>query len=157
VLERFGVAGVLNTLIDYTLFIALTRAFSVPLSTVWVPKLASGLVAMCCSFAINRNLVFRRSGAYRVEAWRFVLVTAVAVVGIHPAVTQLFANVTTFGDAAWSALRASHIPRLAPSLITRPLAVKTVAFAIAGVCSLVWNFTLYNAWVFGDRPTGDVG
>src|SRR5262249_33393235 len=48
--RRFVAVGILNTGVDYTLFIGLTKVFSIPLHLVWTAKLVSGTVALSISF-----------------------------------------------------------------------------------------------------------
>ena len=56
---RFGLVGVINTLVDYVLFITFTIVFRIPLSRVWVAKYPSSVVAMIVSYILNRRFVFR--------------------------------------------------------------------------------------------------
>jgi hypothetical protein len=37
---------------------------------------------------------------------------------------------------------------VAPGILTEAFVIKTVAFGLATIGSLVWNFTLYKFWAF---------
>lgn len=42
--RRFAVVGVVNTLVDYVLFVGLTKILQLPLDLVWIAKVVSGTV-----------------------------------------------------------------------------------------------------------------
>jgi putative flippase GtrA len=149
---RFAVVGALNTLVDYVLFIGLTKTFHLSLSWVWVAKLVSGTVAISLSFFLNRNWVFRAQGRARAQAVRFVATTVFAVYAIQTPLTQLFADTFTWpGRTFYDLLHTTGLPRHLPSIVTEPLAIKTAAFALATVVSMVFNFVVYRRWVFRAR------
>ena len=56
---RFGLVGVINTLVDYVVFITLTIVFRIPLSRVWIAKYPSSAIAMIISYVLNCWFVFR--------------------------------------------------------------------------------------------------
>lgn len=153
---RFGLVGVINTLVDYVVFISLTIVFRIPLSRVWVAKYPSSAVAMVVSFVLNRRFVFRsqRRDVAR-EAFRFVTATLIGVFVIQNLLTQFFAsNFQYFGTAAFRALDAAGLSELTVTVhdrtlgITRSYTIKTVAFGLATVASLTWNFLTYKYWAF---------
>jgi putative flippase GtrA len=154
--SRFALVGVLNTLVDYVLFVGITKVFHLPLDSVWIARLFSGTVAMTLSFLLNRRWVFDARGQAPVhhQAVRFFAATAVGVYGIGVTVTQLFADVYQ-GPGRWlySVLRHLGLTGLAPSLFTDALATKTAAFGIATLCTMTFNFLAYRYWVFRARPT----
>ena len=148
---RFGAVGVLTTLVDYVVFIALTIAFAIPLSHVWLAKYPSSMIAMTVSYVLNRRWVFRsRTREVRPEFARFFLTTIVGVFVIQNLLTQFFSNTfQVFGKAAWRALDFLDVP------LTESFVIKTVAFALATVASLTWNFLTYKFWAF--RPDATPG
>ena len=155
--SRFAAVGVLNTLVDYVLFVGITKVFHLSLDNVWVAKVISGTVAMTVSFLLNRRWVFGARGHAPVhhQAARFFAVTAVAVYGIGVPVTQLFARVYQ-GPGRWldAVLRHVGLTGAAPSVFTDAFATKTAAFAIATCCTMIFNFLAYRYWVFrARRPT----
>jgi putative flippase GtrA len=149
-IRRFAASGAVNTLTDYVAFMLLTKIFSVPLERVWVAKLVSGGLAMAVSFRLNRGWVFasrdaRRSG----QVARFLITTISASWGIQLGLTQFFSSIwPTLGLAGFAMLSRLGLRALAPGILTEPAAIKTVAFGLATIASMAWNFVLYRTWVF---------
>jgi putative flippase GtrA len=150
--RRFVVVGGLNTLVDYVLFVGLTKLLHLPLDSVWVAKLISGTVAISISFLLNRRWVFGRSGAaVHHQAARFLAATAIGVYCIQAPLTQLLAGVYQRpGRVLYSVLRDIGLAQAFPSVLTEPLATKTAAFVLATCCSMTFNFLAYRYWVFAD-------
>ena len=152
--RRFGAAGVVNTLVDYVVFIALTKILRLPLESVWIAKVISGTLAIAVSFYLNRTWVFRTSGAPLAQAARFVTVTVIGVYGIQTSLTHVFASVYPgLGEALYAALETISVTRLFPAILTEAFVIKTVAFALATSVSMTFNFLLYRSWVFRARAT----
>jgi putative flippase GtrA len=150
--RRFGAVGVVNTLVDYVVFIALTKIMRLPLESVWIAKVMSGTLAIAVSFYLNRTWVFRTSGASLAQAARFVTVTVVGVYGIQTSLTHVFASVYPgLGEAFFAALETIGVTRLFPGILTEAFVIKTVAFALATSVSMTFNFLLYRSWVFRAR------
>jgi putative flippase GtrA len=155
---RFGLVGVFNTLLDYVVFITLTIVFSIPLSRVWTAKYASSAVAMIVSFVLNRRFVFRSQRRdVRGEVFRFVTATLIGVFVIQNLLTQFFSSdFQYFGTAVFRAAEAIGLSELTFTVhdrtvgITESFTIKTVAFGLATVASLTWNFFAYKYWAF--RP-----
>jgi putative flippase GtrA len=148
--RRFVVVGVINTSVDYVLFVGLTKILHLPLDWVWVAKVMSGTVAISISFLLNRSWVFGATThrAMR-QAAKFVTATAVGVYGIQTPLTQLFASVFQApGRALYDVLRDVGLADAFPSLLTQALATKTAAFVLATCVSMVFNFLAYRYWVF---------
>lgn len=154
-LRRFATVGVINTLVDYVLFIALTKILRLPLDSVWIAKVISGTVAMANSFYWNRTWVFGSSGAAGVEqAARFLVTTATAVYVIQAFLTHVFSGrYPQLGQAFFQLLAEIGLAGVLPGVITEALAIKTVAFAVATSFSMSFNFLLYRQWVFRDVET----
>jgi putative flippase GtrA len=151
---RFGVVGVLNTLVDYVVFISLTVAFDIPLSSVWIAKYPSSAVAMTVSYVLNRKWVFRsRSRRIALESARFVTATVIGIFVVQNLLTQFFASeLPFFGKAVWHALDFVGIP------LSEDFTIVTVAFALGTLASLTWNYLAYRFWAFRpETAPGDVG
>ena len=148
---RFASVGVMNTVIDYVIFIGLTRIFSIPLDRVWIAKLVSGSVAMINSFYFNRTWVFNKGNSKHPgqQFARFLISTLVAVYVIQLGLVQFFSSeFQFFGKLAYQILEAIGLTSLVPSLLTEAFTIKTVAFGLATVASMTWNFVLYKLWAF---------
>jgi putative flippase GtrA len=121
---RFGLVGIVNSLVDLVLYTALSL-----LGIGAVPaNLVSTTAGTACSFLLNRGFTFRAgAGRLRVQLAYFVLVNIVGLWVLHPLV---IAAVTAALPAA-SPLLGAAVP-------------KAAAIAVG----LGWNFLLYNRVVF---------
>jgi putative flippase GtrA len=147
--RRFAAVGVVNTLVDYLLFVALTKLLRIPLDWVWTAKLVSGTVAISISFYLNRTWVFRSGRARVGQAARFIAATFVGVYVIQTSLTQFFVSYQAGpGKALYAALADLGLAGAFPSVLTEPLAIKTVAFVLATSVSMTFNFLAYRFWVF---------
>jgi len=151
---KFGLVGISNTVIDYTLYITVTTLLKVPLDRVYVVKFFSGTVAMINSFYWNRRWVFKSKAHIGKSGVRFLLATLVSIWAIQPGMVFLFSG--TGGGQAFSGFwfdvaRALGITGLAPNTLTEAFVIKTVAFGMGVVGSAIWNFTLYKLWAFKDE------
>jgi putative flippase GtrA len=152
--RRFATVGLLNTAVDYVLFVTLTKALHLPLAWVWVAKLVSGTVAISISFYLNRRWVFQSTAGGHAQAARFVITTLVGVYGIQTSLTQLFASTYTGpGRALFVVFKNLGLHGAFPHVATEPLAIKTGAFAVATAVSMTFNFLLYRYWVFRATST----
>ena len=147
---RFGLVGILNTLLDYVLFMALTKVFMLPLSRVWLAKLISGTVAMANSYFLNKTWVFgRRHTGFSSELLKFVLVTVIGVFVVQLGLVQLFSSVVPQpGEWTFRILDNLHITSVMPQVLTLAFTIKTVAFGLATLASLTWNYLAYKKVVF---------
>ena len=104
---RFGLVGVVNTVVDYVIFITLTVVFDIPLSSVWIAKYPSSAVGMAVSFFLNRRFVFRATAhRRRGQAFRFITATLIGIFVIQNLLTQLFASkLQYFGIEAFHAVQ----------------------------------------------------
>ena len=127
-LSRFASVGVVNTLVDFGLFLLL-----VALGMHAVPaNLLSTAAGMGVSFAGNRRFVFGATGNRTRELVLFIVVCGAGVWLIQPAVI--------LGVSA----------ALSAGTTLSTLAIAPVAKGSAIVVAAVWNFLLYRRLVF--RP-----
>ncbi|MDB5178644.1 MAG: GtrA family protein [Patescibacteria group bacterium] len=148
---KFGLVGISNTLIDFTLYITLTKLLNVPLDRVFVVKFFSGTAAMINSFYWNRRWVFVSRAHVGRSSVRFVLATLVSVYAIQPTMVFLFSGTAAgrgFGTLWFGAASALGLTGLLPSILTEAFVIKTVAFGMGVIGSAIWNFTLYKLWAF---------
>jgi putative flippase GtrA len=76
-LARFGVAGVVNTMVGLAVILLLDVGFGLDPNAA---NAAGYAVGICCSFALNRSFVFRHGGSIEVSAIRYAVVVAFAFV-----------------------------------------------------------------------------
>lgn len=149
--SRFAVVGVWNTLLDYCLFIGLTKLLSIPLDWVWTAKAFSGAVVIANSYILNRFWVFRGEGKIFREGAAFLTAAFIGVYAIQTPLTQLFSSVVPKpGELAFDVATAIGLTDLLPGIATEPFAIKTTAFAIAVTATAMWSYVAYRYWVFGE-------
>lgn len=148
---KFGLVGLSNAVIDYSLYIGLTTLFMVPLDKVFLFKYLSGSVAMVNSFYWNRRWTFKSKAKISRSVVRFLIATLVSVWAIQPGVVWLFTATSwgqAFGTFWFTVAEAIGLVGLLPAMLTLPFVIKTVAFGMGVATIMIWDFTLYKLWAF---------
>ncbi len=137
---KFGLVGVVNTLIDFVIFNILSgKRFG--FSKIKA-NLVSTTVAMTFSFLINKRFVFEANGGnYAMQVAAFLAVTAFGLYVLQNIVIYGLTEVWTFpGDLATKILQ-----RLGLGKLFKPdFVMKNTAKLAATAVSLVWNYLLYQ-------------
>jgi putative flippase GtrA len=148
---KFSIVGISNTVIDYTIYITVSKLLNVPVNQVYLVKYFSGSVALINSFYWNRRWVFPGKIRFGRAGARFLVATLVSVYLIQPQMVRLF-SATAFGQhfgIFWFTFgRHIGLVGLVPHILTQAFVIKTVAFAMGALTAAVWNFTLYRLWAF---------
>ncbi|AEE46621.1 GtrA family protein [Cellulomonas fimi] len=129
VLARFASVGVINTLVDFGVYVLLFALGTAPV----LANLISTTAGLIVSFLGNSRFVFRSTGGRRGQVARFVLVAGIGIWVIQPAVIL---GVT----AALDGLGVAHVGVVGA-------VAKTLAIGVAAV----WNYLLYSRFVFRSR------
>jgi putative flippase GtrA len=148
---KFGVVGISNTLIDFTIFNVVTSLLGVPPAQFFVVKFFSGSAAMVNSFYWNRRWTFHSKAKLGESGLKFVVATLVSVYAIQPGMVYLFSATSwgqSFGTFWFLVFHFLGITDLVPHVLTTNFFIKNVAFAFGVLGSAVWNFTLYKLWAF---------
>jgi putative flippase GtrA len=151
---KFGLVGLSNAVIDFTLYTALTVLLKVPLDKVFLVKYFSGSCAMVNSFYWNRNWTFKSKANIVKSGPKFLIATLISVWAIQPSVVWFFTATVqgkAFG-AFWFMLgKTIGIVGLLPHTLTLPFIIKTVAFGMSVLTILLWDFSFYKFWAFKDN------
>ncbi len=148
---KFGLVGLSNAIIDFTLYTALAILFKVPLDKVFLVKFLSGSVAMCNSFYWNRKWTFHSKAKIARSGPKFLAATLISVWGIQPSVVWLFTATQpgqAFGTFWFRVGETIGIVGLLPHSFTQAFVIKTVAFCLSVFTILIWDFTFYKFWAF---------
>ncbi len=140
---KFGLVGVLNTLIDFSIFNALSSRAK--FSKVKA-NLCSTTIAMVFSFVVNRQDVFRgdRGNPFE-QAVLFFVVTAIGVYLLQTGVLYLITSKWNWpARLVSSALKATGNQRRNLDDVL----LRNGGKACGTVVSLTWNFVLYKYVVF---------
>jgi len=138
---KFGLVGILNTFIDFTIYNVLSSFVGLSLVR---SNIVSTSVAMVFSFAANKQVVFaKHKGSVAKQAVVFFIVTAVGLYVIQTGAIKLLseiwlAPVTLILAIAHGLNVVGHDQFIA----------KNSAKAIATVLSLTWNYIMYKKVVF---------
>jgi putative flippase GtrA len=150
---KFGLVGISNTVIDYTIYIVASTVLQVPVGQVYIVKFFSGSAAMINSFYWNRRWVFASRENVGRSGVKFLTATLVSVYAIQPLLVHTFTATSggvAFGAFWYGVAQTIGIAGLLPHTITQEWTVKTVAFGMGVVASAIWNFTMYKLWAFRD-------
>ena len=148
---KFGLVGLLNAVIDFSIYTAVSTLFPIPLGKVFLVKYFSGSVAMCNSFFWNRRWTFQSKAGIGKSGIRFLVATLISVWGIQPGVVWLFTATEPgrlFGTFWFHVGEFIGIVGLLPQAITLPLVIKTVGFGMSVLTIFFWDFILYKFWAF---------
>jgi|SRR5882724_1997697 len=151
---KFGLVGLSNAVIDFTLYTGLAMLLAVPLDKVFLVKYFSGSVAMINSFYWNRTWTFKSKAKIGRSGLRFLIATLVSVWGIQPGVVWLFT--ATLPGQAWGMFwfnlgESIGVVGLLPHTFTLLFVIKTVAFGMGVLSIMFWDFTLYKLWAFKEE------
>ena len=148
---KFALVGLSNAIIDFTVYTTVALLFAVPLDKVFLVKYLSGSVAMCNSFYWNRKWTFHSTVKIAKSGPKFLVATLISVWVIQPSVVWLFTATEwgrAFGTFWFHMGEVIGVVGLLPHMLTLPLVIKTVAFAISVLTILIWDFTFYKLWAF---------
>lgn len=122
---RFGLVGVINTIVDIGILNLLVIVLNVPL----IPSnIASTTSAMIVSFTLNKQAVFRSKGNTKRQVFWFFVVTLAGVWGVQTSIVALLHPL---------------LSEVLPSVISL-LAAKVVGISVG----LIWNYLWYSRFVF---------
>src|SRR3990172_7362310 len=137
---RFAIVGVINTLVDVSLFLFLRHLeFSVVLANIC--STSAGLVV---SFLLNRSYVFAaRSEKYHRQFFKFIGLTLIGLWVIQPVIIMFFISLN------------NHINYvdIFPTIGGQQIISDDLIAKLAASVTLVWNYLWYSRYVFrSDRP-----
>lgn len=122
---RFAIVGIINTAIDFVVYLLLTRALPSPAFSPVAAKAVSFAAGTISSFFLNRGWTFGRTGA--------------------ASISELFRFYVTVGSAAVINVAAMFV-------MTRVLSIYDIAaVAIATIVTFIWSFSLSKFWVFAPK------
>lgn len=135
VVARFASVGVVNTIVDFGLYVVLFALGLAP----FLANFLSTSAGMAVSFAGNRRFVFGATDNRSREIALFVVVCGLGIWGVQPLMILATTSLLT-GWGATSAAVLGPVP-------------KVVAIIVAAV----WNYVLYSRVVFRDGTLSQDG
>lgn len=144
ILLKFGLVGVMNTLIDYTLFQLIVYLLHISQRNsieIFLANVTSASIALTNSFIFNKRWTFQDT---RKDFWpQFLRFTIINVVGI------LVVNTGTL----------LLLDRILPLYFTiLHISIKTIFVTKVGAIgfTMVFNFLAYRKWVFTGKPNEEI-
>ena len=143
-LAKFGLVGILNTLIDFGIFNVLTN------KKIGLKKIPANLIstttAMLVSFSLNRGFVFNATGGnIYVQSAEFFAVTAFGLYVLQNIVIWFLLDVWEWPvELAWKIVRLVKLDKVMSHEFVR----KNAAKAAATLVSLTWNYLMFSFIVF---------
>ena len=132
---RFGIVGVVNTLIDAGLF-ALLHTSGLNVATA---NLISSSVGMLSSLIFNSRYTYKVS---RLPAWRIVVFVSINVVGLWGLQPLLIAVLL------WILRRTAFVSTLQHPTVVGGFSTSFLASLMATAGTFLWNYLLYSRFVF---------
>lgn len=141
---RFGLVGIGNTLFN---FLILNIMFFIFGQTKLVSSIIATLCAVCVSFFLNRNFVFRHHGRSIWQPVMFVVVTLSGVLLVQNSAFILFSWLLT----DYSAIVSSQIHTVTGISISKEFLDINVSNALASLVVMLWNYNGYRLFVFTNK------
>ena len=140
---KFGAIGIMNTAIDYLLFVLFFSICGLDKS---IAQIFATAIAMTNSYILNRYFTVQKKGTVKVdEMWKFIIVNLISM-SVTIGLLYLFYDVLHIETVANSILSALSIPLVLSGNIA-VLFCKLVATPF----SLAVNFLGNRLWVFGSK------
>lgn len=138
---KFGIVGILNTVIDFIIYNVLSSRAGL---TLVQANIGSTTIAMVFSFLANKHVVFQKDeGSSAKQAVLFFAVTAFGLYVLQTGTIKLLTDVwlvpVSFGISAAHALGITGHDQFV---------AKNGAKALATMVSLTWNYIMYKKVVF---------
>ncbi|HSX15096.1 MAG TPA: GtrA family protein [Candidatus Saccharimonadales bacterium] len=140
---KFGAVGIINTIIDFTIYNVLTSKVGL---TLIQANFFSTTVAMIFSFFANKTVVFQsRKGNPIRQAVIFFIVTAFGLYVLQNLV--IHALTVTWTGPVDLATHIVHSLGLGGTF-SDAFVIKNSAKIAAILVSMIWNYLAYKKWVF---------
>ena len=137
---RFGLVGILNTLVDVVLVNILTQLIGLDLV---LSGIISGTVAMINSFVFNQRFTFKVHKTTPTKVFYFFAITMFGLYVIRPLILQFFTKQwLTPGEFVYSVTSSLSLP------FSRSFDINNFALGMAILVVLVYNFLMYRRFVF---------
>jgi putative flippase GtrA len=145
---KFGLVGLINTLIDFSLYNLFINILGVPLTPLKLilANLISTTSAMTFSFIANKTFVFKfKQGNILRQVGLYFLSTAFGLYAIQNGVIYILTEIWLWPlDFAYQIAAAIGLD----NFLSKSFFIANGAKAIATLFSLVWNYLMYKKVVF---------
>lgn len=160
---RFGLVGVLNTIVDFvvlnilvitilpkTLTLASFTVFgsNLVITGLIVAGLISGTIAMINSYIFNSRFTFRAQKVDRRHVAYFFIITILGLYIIRPIILKLLTDVWLWpSQVTFAITRGLHLP------LSQDFDSRNLALLVAILVVLVYNYLMYKYFVFEKKES----
>ncbi len=141
---RFGLVGILNTLLDFAIFNLLTSSI-LGMGAAWA-GIISGTVAMINSFVFNQRFTFKAKHTPTNKVVAFFAITIFGIYVIRPIVIAFFTKTWLWPSQTLYSLTSKLGLSFSADFDQRNLALLGAIFVV-----LFYNYILYKKFVFNDK------
>ena len=141
---RFGLVGIGNTLFNFLILNIMFFAFG---QTKIISSIIATLCAVCVSFFLNRNFVFRHHGH---SLWQPLMFAAVTLSGVLLVQNSAFALFSWLLND-WSSTLTQQAHTLTGIALSEEFVDINMSNALASLVVMVWNYNGYRLFVFTDK------
>lgn len=134
--------GILNTFLDFVFYSLLTYLFFGDKSSIWIAGIISGTVALFVAFLTHSKITWKYRTINLATMIRFLIATGFGMWVIRPILLVIFIRVDFIYDRAYDIAQWLHIP------VSYGFVANTGAFALMTAVVLVYNFIVYDKFVF---------
>lgn len=143
-IARFGLVGILNTVVDFAVFNILFIFLSTNQSE--LASIVSGTAAMINSFILNKNFTFRVKDISLNKKIMFFVVTAFGLYVIRPIIISIFTKTWLWPSQVLYEITSGLGLPFSQDFDTRNLAL-VAAIAIV----LIYNYLCYKYFIFNEK------
>ncbi len=158
--SRFGLVGILNTIIDFVIATLISTAigathiwaaFATPEGTftitgVIIASVIAGFIAMINSYFLNLRFTFRAQGGGGRQALKFFLITGFGLAILRPLVIKLATDWWTWPvDFTYTVVRIFNLH------LSLDMCVTLVGIAAGIIVVWPYNYFMYKRYVFTQR------
>ncbi|MBP9738448.1 GtrA family protein [Candidatus Saccharibacteria bacterium] len=136
--------GVLNTLLDFLFFTLLTLTVFTENDSIALAGIISGTFALICAFLTHGFITWRGRSLKPSTILRFFLFTGFGMWVIRPVLLAIFIHLTPLYNFVYSISSAIGLP------FSQGFIANTGAFGFMAVLVLLYNYAVYDKFVFTD-------
>ncbi len=136
--------GILNTLLDFIFYTLLTLTIFTDKDSIALAGVISGTFALICAFLTHGFITWRGRNLKPSTIMRFFLFTGFGMWVIRPVLLAIFIHLTPLYDFAYSVSSAVGLP------FSQEFIANTGAFGFMAVLVLIYNYVVYDKFVFTD-------
>jgi putative flippase GtrA len=143
----FLAVGIGNTLLDFAFYILLTQVFLRGEENIALAGIISGTFALICAFLTHGLITWRGKEVSHRTAFKFFVFTGFGMWVIRPLLLALFIKLGGLYDWAHSVSQSLSLP------FSREFIASTGAFGFMVIIVLIYNYVVYNRFVFNKPKT----